>query len=275
MCIALRANPNPGRLTRIALVALGVATASLGGCVDFGAGPGAEPIAASAPTPTASQDQWRANADLWGKRYDQSPGDKTASINYARALRALSRFDEAAAVMRTAAVESPQDMEVLGEYGKALADDGQLAQAKDVLTRAYTDDRPDWTIMSVQGVVEDQLGDHDGARRFYDDALKIAPGEAFVLNNLGLSYALTKQLPQAETTLRQASAGAHADARVRNNLALVLSLEGKYAQAEEISRQDMSADAAHANVQEIRQMIARRGLASLNRSAPPTDVATQ
>jgi len=62
---------------------------------------------------------------------------------------------------------------------------------------------------------------------------------------------------------------------VRNNLALVLSLEGKYAQAEEISRQDMSADAAHANVQAIRQMIARRGLASLNRSAPPTDVATQ
>ena len=273
MSIALRANPDSGRLTRIALVALAVAAASLGGCVDFGAGAG--PAAPVAQTPPAGQDQWRANADQWGKRYDQSPGDKTASINYARGLRALSRFDEAAAVMRTAAVESPQDMEVLGEYGKALADDSQLAQAKDVLTRAYTDDRPDWTIMSVQGVVEDQLGDHDGARRFYSDALKIAPGEAFVLNNLGLSYALTKQLPQAETTLREASAGASADARVRNNLALVLSLEGKYAQAEEISRQDMSADAAHANVQAIRQMIARRGLASLNRSAPPTDVATQ
>jgi len=272
MSVAHRANPTPGRPIRIALVILAAMAAPLGGCVEFGGG---GPVAADAQTPPSGQDQWRAYADQWGKRYDQSPGDKTASINYARALRALSRFDEAAAVMRTAAVESSTDMEVLGEYGKALADDGQLAQAKDVLTRAYTDDRPDWTIMSVQGAVEDQLGDHEGARKFYAEALKIAPGEAFVLNNLGLSYALTKQLAQAEATLRQASGGVHADGRVRNNLALVLSLEGKYAQAEEVSRQDMSADAAHANVESIRQMIARRGVASLNRPAPAADVATQ
>ena len=273
MCVAYRFSPARGWLSRVALIALAAAAASLGGCAELSGL--AAPNVEAAQAPPAGSDQWRAYTDEWGKRYNQNPGDKTASINYARGLRALTRYSEAAAVMRTAAVESPQDMEVLGEYGKALADDSQLAQAKDVLTRAYTDDRPDWTIMSVQGVVEDQLGDHDGARRFYSDALKIAPGEAFVLNNLGLSYALTKQLPQAETTLREASAGASADARVRNNLALVLSLEGKYAQAEEISRQDMSADAAHANVQAIRQMIARRGLASLNRSAPPTDVATQ
>jgi Flp pilus assembly protein TadD len=259
-------------MTRIVLAALIVAGAApLSGCVGFGGGP----VAAGVQQPPASQDQLHAYADDWGKRYDQNPGDKTASINYARSLRALSRYSEAAAVMRTAAVESPQDMEVLGEYGKALADSGELAQAKDVLTRAYADDRPEWTIMSVQGAVEDQLGDHDGARKFYADALKIAPGDAHVLNNLGLSYALTKQLPLAEATLRQASVGAHADLRVRNNLALVLSLEGKYAQAEEVSRQDMSADAAKANVQAIRQMIASRGVASLNRPAPPADVAAQ
>ena len=260
-------------LSRVALAALAVTAASLGGCVEGGGLPG--PSAVGAQAPAAGSEQWRAYTDEWGKRYDQNPGDKTASINYARGLRALTRYSEAAAVMRTAAVAAPQDGEVLGEYGKALADSGELAQAKDVLTRAYPEDRPDWTIMSVQGAVEDELGDHDGARRFYDEALKIAPGEPFLLNNLGLSYALTKQLPQAEATLREASASPHADVRVRNNLALVLSLEGKYAQAEDVSRQDMSDDAARANVKAIRQMIASRGAASALQTSPQPSVATQ
>jgi Flp pilus assembly protein TadD len=255
------------------VAALAIAAAALGGCVDVAglSGPSVE----TAQAPPAGSDQWRAYADEWGKRYDQNPGDKTASINYARGLRALTRYSEAAAVMRTAAVEAPQDNEVLGEYGKALADTGELSQAKDVLTRAYTEDRPDWTIMSVQGAVDDELGDHDSARRFYADALKIAPGDPFVLNNLGLSYALTKQLPQAEAALREASASPHADPRVRNNLALVLSLEGKYAQAEDVSRQDMSDEAARANVKAIRQMIASRGVASAPPSSPQSTVASE
>ena len=272
MCLAYRLCSVQGWSSRVALVALAVAAASLGGCVELGGSP--EPSASAAQTPAAGGDQWRAYTDEWGMRYDQSPGDKAASINYARGLRALTRYSEAAAVMRSAAVEAPRDFEVLGEYGKALADSGELAQAKDVLTRAYSDDRPDWTIMSVQGAVEDELGDHDGARKFYVDALKIAPGEPFLLNNLGLSYALTKQLPQAEATLREASASPHADVRVRNNLALVLSLEGKYAQAEDVSRQDMSDDAARANVKAIRQMLASRGVASALRSSPQSAVST-
>ena len=109
----------------------------------------------------------------------------------------------------------------------------------------------------MQGSVADRLGDHETAQNFYRDALKIAPGEPTVLTNLGLSYALTKQLPLAEDALRQACANPHADARMRNNFALILALEGKFAEAEQVSRQDMSAQAASANVQAIRQMIAQ------------------
>jgi Flp pilus assembly protein TadD len=159
--------------------------------------------------------------------------------------------------MQAAAVKAPQDFEVLGAYGKALADDGQLQQAKDVLARSYMPERPDWTIMSVQGSVADRLGDHEGAQTFYRDALKIAPGEPSTLSNLGLSYALTKQLPEAEAALREACASPRADARMRQNLALVLALEAKFAEAEQISRQDMTAQAASANVAAIRQMIAQ------------------
>jgi hypothetical protein len=44
---------------------------------------------------------------------------------------------------------------------------------------------------------------------------------------------------------------------VRQNLALILALDGKFGEAEQVSRQDMSAQAATANVQAIRTMIAQ------------------
>ena len=78
-----------------------------------------------------------------------------------------------------------------------------------------------------------------------------------MLSNLGLSYALTKQLPEAEAALREACASPRADARMRQNLALVLALEAKFAEAEQISRQDMTEQAASANVAAIKQMIAQ------------------
>jgi Flp pilus assembly protein TadD len=210
----------------------------------------------SAPSP-AAQDNLRADADELGKRYDANPGEKVVSISYAKALRALTRYTQAAAVMESAAVKAPSDMEILSAYGKALADAGQLQQAADVLSRSYTSERPNWSSMSVQGSIADQLGDHAKAQDYYRGALKIAPGEPAVLSNLGLSYALTKQLGPAEQALREAAASARADIRVRDNLALVLSLEGKFAEAEQISRRDRSPQAAAANVTSIRQMIAQ------------------
>jgi Flp pilus assembly protein TadD len=243
------------RLGAIALAALLIAATPLAGCQGLSDMTGS--IASiHQPLPT-DEAGLRAYAEDWGKRYDGNPGEKVTSINYARALRALTRYGEAAAVMQAAAVKAPHDFEVLGAYGKALADQGQFEQAKEVLASSYTPERPDWTIMSVQGSVADRLGDHEGAQTFYSNALKIAPGEPSVLSNLGLSYALTKQLPEAEAALRQASASPRADTRVRQNLALVLALEGKFAEAEQISRQDMTAQAASANVAAIKQMIAQ------------------
>ena len=238
----------------LALAGLLASFAPLGGCRDIGDITGS--INATQPLPS-NDDELHAYADNWGKRFDANPGEKAASMNYARALRALTQYAQAVAVMQAAAVKAPKDFDVLGAYGKALADAGQLDQAKDVLSRSYAEERPNWDIMSVQGSVADQLGDHVGAQQFYRDALKIAPGEPRVLSNLGLSYALTKQLPLAEQTLRQAVISPRADARMRQNLALVLALEGKFAEAEKIGQQDMSADAAAANVAAIREMIAQ------------------
>ncbi len=78
-----------------------------------------------------------------------------------------------------------------------------------------------------------------------------------MLSNLGLSYALSKQLPRAEETLLRAANTPNADMRVRQNLALVLALEGKFGEAEEWSRRDLSPAEATTNVATIRQMISQ------------------
>jgi len=231
-------------------------SAALGGCKNFGdmTGSLSDKTTKALPSDEAGL---QAYADKWERIYARNPGEKVASINYARGLRALTRFKEGVAVMQKAAVKAPKDMEVLGEFGKALADAGQLQQARDVLSRSYTPDRPNWDFMSARGSVADRLDDHLGAQDFYRDALKIRPEEPSILSNLGLSYALSQRLDAAEETLRHAADLPRADSRVRQNLALVLALEGKFAEAERISQRDMSAADAARNVRTIRDMIAQ------------------
>ena len=144
---------------------------------------------------------------------------------------------------------------LLSGYGRALADNGNFQKSFDVLTRAHTPDDPDWRILSVQGTVLDQLGRHDEARQYYASALKIVPDEPSLLSNLGLSYALSKDLPKAEETLRRAYGRPGADARVRQNLALVVGLQGRFAEAQSIARADQPAEEAAANVPYLKQLL--------------------
>lgn len=199
----------------------------------------------------------RQYTEEWGQRYLSNPDDKTIAMNYALGLRSTKQYAQAVAVLEKIAIRNSSDMEVLGAYGKALADDGRLQEAARVLANAHTPARPNWTILSAQGSVADLLGDHATAQDFYQAALKIVPGQPSVLSNLGLSYALSKQLPEAEKALRQAAADPRADSRVRQNLALVLALRGKFAEAEAIARRDLTPAQAAANVMAIRNMIAQ------------------
>ena len=104
----------------------------------------------------------------------------------------------------------------------------------------------------------DQLGRHEEARQYYASALKIVPEEPSVLSNLGLSYALSKDLPKAEEILRRAYARAGADPRTRANLGLVVGLQGSLAEAEGIVKAGLPAEEATANVAYLRQLLARK-----------------
>jgi Flp pilus assembly protein TadD len=179
-------------------------------------------------------------------------------MRYALALRGIGQRAQATAVLEQAAIQNPQNRALLGDYGRALADNGNFDQALDVLNRAHTPDRPDWRVLSVQGAVLDQMGRHQDAQRHYASALRLMPDEPSVLSNLGLSYALSKNLPKAETTLRRAAARSGAEPKVRQNLALVVGLQGRFQEAEAIARGDLSPDEAAANVAYLRRMLAQQ-----------------
>ncbi len=231
-------------------------TVALGGCSTTG--PLADVTGSVVPAPR-TETEWRREMATWGERYRANPGDATAAIRYAQALRAVGQRAQAAAVLEQSAIHNPNDKTLLGAYGRALADNGNFQQALDVLARAHTPDQPDWRILSVQGAVLDQMGRHDDAQRHYASALRLMPDEPSVLSNLGLSYALSKNLPKAEETLRRAAAQPGAEPKVRQNLALVVGLQGRFQEAEGIARGDLSPDEAAANVAYLRQMLAQQG----------------
>jgi Flp pilus assembly protein TadD len=215
---------------------------------------GALPLA-SADHPEADA---RRDVDVYGQQYRANPTNRDVALRYAQALRITGQRAQAVAVLERASLENPRDKAVLGAYGRALAEAGDYNQALEVLGRAHSPDQPDWHILSAQGAVLDQMGRHAEAQRYYLTALKIIPDEPSVLSNLGLSYALAKDLPNAEATLRRAAARRPVDPRVRQNLALVVGLQGRFADAEAIARADLPPDEAAANVAYLRQMLAHR-----------------
>jgi Flp pilus assembly protein TadD len=226
--------------------------AVLGGCAAKSSDvTGSVPTLATQP----SEIELRRRADALGEQYRARPNDPQIAIAYASALRAIGQRAQAAAVLQQASIRNPKDKAVLGAYGRALTEIGNYAQALEVLGRAHSPDQPDWQILNAQGAVLDQMGNHVQARRYYETALKIVPEEPAILSNLGLSYALSKDLVRAETILRRAAANPRADKKVRQNLALVLGLQGKFEESERVAASDLPPDEARANIAYLREMI--------------------
>ena len=242
---------------RALLAAICLAAIAAGGCQSRGLGDVTGSIGRTETQPR-TQAEWQAEAQRWAPRYEANPKDRNAAFYHARALRALDQNAQALAVLQNAVLTHTSDQQLLGAYGRSLADNGRLKEADEVLSRAHSPERPDWRILSAQGTVADQLGDHPRAQQLYQAALRIAPGEATVMSNLGLSLALSKRLPEAERVLKEAVATGSADARVRQNLVLVLGLQGRFGEAETLARQDQSMAEAAASIAYLKRSVSQQ-----------------
>lgn len=192
-----------------------------------------------------------------GARYQSNPRDKGTILAYSTALRAQGLGEQSAAVLETGMSAFPGDRDIGIAYAKALTNAGRLEQALAVIDNAIRPDLPDWNALSVKGAILDQLGRNDEARGLYGQALKLAPGEASVEANLGLSYAMTNELPAAEQHLRRAAAMAGANTQVRQNLALVVGLQGRFEESRALYAAELPPAEVEANVAYIKSLLSQ------------------
>src|SRR6185436_415097 len=150
------------------------------------------------------------------------------------------------------------DIDIRVAYAKALSAAGRFDQAMTVVDDAINPASPDWNALLVKGAILDQSGRNVDARAVYGQALLIAPNAAALEANLGLSYAMTNNLDQAEAHLRKALAMKGANSQVRQNLALVLGLQGRFDESRAMFAAELPADQVEANMAYIRALLTQQ-----------------
>ncbi len=170
----------------------------------------------------------------YSSAYAADPKDKQNALNYAAALRKTGNQKRALAVLRAASVHHEEEPEFLSAYGRAALANGQAAAAAKILARADDPSQPDWRTVSARGTAYAQLGKYKQANEQFERALKLAPGNPSVMNNLAMAKAATGDLKGAEALLRQAGRMPVVDPKVKQNLAIVLRLQGRNDEAEKL-----------------------------------------
>lgn len=191
-------------------------------------------------------------------RYKSNPKDKTIAISYAAALRAVGQNKQAVSVLEISMSMYPQDVDINVAYAKALTADGSFEQSLLVLDNVIRPEAPDWNALLVKGATLDQLGRNAEARALYTQALVFAPGEASIEANMGLSYAMTNELPAAEQHLRRAVQMRGATSRVRQNLALVVGLQGRFDECRALYAAELPPEQVESNMTYVRALLTQQ-----------------
>ncbi len=170
-------------------------------------------------------------AKFWGAEYDKNPNDYETSLKFARVLRAMGSSQRSSEISAQALTAKPKDVELTLIFAQAQLDQGRPDLAVTPLARAEGAGVTDWRMLSIIGVVMDQMGRSSDAQAYYTKALALSPDNSKILSNQALSYALSGQPQKAEQILRGVVDKPDADPRVRQNLVLVLGVQGKFDEA--------------------------------------------
>ena len=235
-------------------------TLSLGACAQLGLGDiglgdnglgskdKAAETAANDGKPEGPVSELQKATTYWGKEVAKNPKDGTATLNYARNLKAMGRKQDALGVLQAGYLYNAEKTEYVSEYGRLALDLGQISTAAQLLEKADDPTKPDWRVASARGTVLAKQGQYKESIPFYERAREMAPSQSSVLSNLAMAFAMDGQAAKAEELLRQAQqSGSAADPRVKQNLALVLQLQGKKAEAQQLTGEGEAQPAATAS----------------------------
>ncbi len=254
-----RIRTRTARLLRLAFVLSSALAASAcaqnEGANIFNFGPLTESTPPSAP---ANMDPAQAVAH-YSSLYGADPKNKQNALNYAEALRKADSNKRALAVLRAASAHHSKDPEFLSAYGRAALANGQTTTAIKILAKADDPKNPDWRTVSARGTAYAKIGKYHDASLQFERALKLAPQNPSVMNNLAMAKAATGDLKGAEILLRKASQMPIIDPKVKKNLAIVLRLQGRQKDAQKLENNASSALS-------IRQTVTPAPINSLNRT---------
>lgn len=248
----LRVSPRPLTLARLVATA-GISALLLSACANNRA-----PSTHGPDFSGRSPAEIEAAAGALAQRYQNNPRDRGILLAYAASLRAAGQPQQAIAALEQGMSTFKGDPAVRIEYARALTAAGRFEQAINVLDASINPAAPDWTMLQIKGAALDQMGRSEEARALYRQAQVVAPAEASLEANLGLSYAMTNDLVSAEQHLRRALAMRGADARVRQNLALVIGLQGRFEEAEALYAVDLPQAEVEANMAYVRSMLTQQ-----------------
>ncbi len=217
-----------------------------------------------------------AKAAFWGTRYDREQTNPAVVVKFSQSLRAIGSNGESLRIMTQASKRITPTADMNLELGRALIANDRAFEAVRPIEKAIEGGKSDdWRAYSAYGVALDKIGEHKQAQQQYRTALDLNGKSASILNNLGLSYALSGDLYNAESTLRQAVSLPEGTSRTRQNLALVLSLAGKTKEAERLARSDLPPRVADNNADYFRSLMTQpaywQGLSADNADLPDFD----
>ena len=194
----------PARLLASAAV---LAALAVGGCSTTTGSGSPDTTGSIAPTPRRAPlcnggRRWMPGA----QRYRANPADPDAAIRYAQALRASasarrpppSSSNPRSTIRTTAPCSAP-----MAARSPTTATSSRRSTCSTAPIRRTS---PTGASCRCRARCSTRWAAMPTRSGYYASALRLMPDEPSVLSNLGLSYALSKNLPEAETTLRRAAA---------------------------------------------------------------------
>ena len=220
----------------------------------IGVGPGqAVPPGGESAALVRVADSMRDAGDVFGaipfyrRAHQLDTLQATPLIRLALALHTVRAYDEASRTWRTALRRDPDNADARRGDGYRLIALNKPQLAIDQL-RTSNEIEEDVRSYNGLGVAYDMIGDTRGAQMHYRMGLQVAPDNVTLLNNLGLSLALSGDFPDSINLLLRVVASAVATARHRQNLALAYGLSGQIEEAAAVARQDLDDEAVANNL---------------------------
>ncbi|MDD2325246.1 MAG: tetratricopeptide repeat protein [Alphaproteobacteria bacterium] len=189
-----------------------------------------------------------AAIDFYRRGYQLDKSNLTLSKHLAEALEAFGDAKGAFAVYKDTLETHPEDFDVQRNYARLALTFDKPLEAKRHYQAALLIRPGDTKSINGLAVAYDYLGDHAKAQGQYKKVLAAEPDNLSALNNMAYSYILTRRYSAAIEALEPQLAKQEGTPALRQNLALAYGLSGRDEDAERVAKMDLPADKVEQNM---------------------------